>query len=760
MISRKKRFVAMLLAFLAGVALVTSACSPEKRKARYLARGQEAMQKGKYSEASILFRQALQIDPRFAEADYQLGMADLKLHQWKAASDALTRAADLAPGRIDVHLALADLLVAVQRFDESEKEARLVLQKDPNNAHAYQVLGEALWARRQTGPAVEAFTKLTELRPREGEPYTDLAIAQLSAKNLPEAEKNFKKAVEVDPHYVVGVLNLAKYWESRNQPGEAEQVLSKGVQVNPEGIPLYLAWARLLADERKPEAVEAVLDKLRSRLPQSLAAAQAMGDFYASQRDSDRALAEYRRALSIAPRDLELKKKLADFYLNAGKVQPASDLVKEVLQQAPGDPEARLEQARILIAQGKAQDAILLAQQTVRDIPESAQAHYVLAMAYGGTGSLGQANAELQEARKHAPNSPPILEALARLSLRLSDLASAQDYAQQLVQIDPNDAQAHALLGAVLIRQRQFAPARAEFLTAQKLTQADPVISVDVGETFAGEQKWPEAEKAFEDALKLNPRYTPALGQLAGLWVSRNQPAKALARVQDYIARYPDDARGHYLLGELELHAKRYDEAESALTRATELDPGMAAAYVQLGSLQRQRGNLDAALARYQKALSLQPKSTALTIMVGDLYQAKGDLATAGQYYQTALTMDSGSGVAANDLAWVDAVQNKDLDNALMLAQKAKQLLPDADAVSDTLAWVYYKKGIYGAAIPLLQECVGKSPAHTVYHYHLGMALLANGEKAQGREQLQAALKSGLSGDDAQQAQKALAQAN
>jgi len=142
------------------------------------------------------------------------------------------------------------------------------------------------------------------------------------------------------------------------------------------------------------------------------------------------------------------------------------------------------------------------------------------------------------------------------------------------------------------------------------------------------------------------------------------------------------------------------------------------------------------------------------------LYLAKSDLATAAHYYETALTLDSGSGVAANDLAWVYASQNTNLDTALGLAQKAKQLLPELDAVTDTLAWIYYKKGLYGTAIPLLQECVGKSPNHAAYHYHLGMALLGNGDKSHGREQLEAALKTGLSGDDAQQARQALAQSN
>ena len=170
MIRKNRKFVAMLLAALVGMALATASCTPEKRKARYLARGEEAMQKSKYAEASILFRQALQVDPRFVEAYYQLGLASIRLHQGKSAYDALERAAELAPGRIDVHLALADLLFAARQFEECDKEARIVLQKDPNNAPADQILGESLLARRQVGPAVEIFTRLTQLRPQESAP--------------------------------------------------------------------------------------------------------------------------------------------------------------------------------------------------------------------------------------------------------------------------------------------------------------------------------------------------------------------------------------------------------------------------------------------------------------------------------------------------------------------------------------------------------------------------------------------------------------
>jgi hypothetical protein len=52
-------------------------------------------------------------------------------------------------------------------------------------------------------------------------------------------------------------------------------------------------------------------------------------------------------------------------------------------------------------------------------------------------------------------------------------------------------------------------------------------------------------------------------------------------------------------------------------------------------------------------------------------------------------------------MAWVDAQEGKNLDVALGMAQKAKSLLPELPSATDTLAWVMYKKGNYGGALPL-----------------------------------------------------------
>jgi tetratricopeptide (TPR) repeat protein len=135
-------------------------------------------------------------------------------------------------------------------------------------------------------------------------------------------------------------------------------------------------------------------------------------------------------------------------------------------------------------------------------------------------------------------------------------------------------------------------------------------------------------------------------------------------------------------------------------------------------------------------------------------------MGTARKYYAQALAADPNFAVANANMAWIDAQEDKDLDVALGMAQKAKSTMPEVPSITDTLAWVMYHRGNYVSALPLLKDCVQKSPHTGEYHYHLGMVLLATGQKAKAKEQLKAALVMNLPGADAQQAQQTLARVN
>jgi tetratricopeptide (TPR) repeat protein len=744
------------------VAAMLGSCSrdPQRAKAKYLAAGRKYMTKGQYGDAAIEFRNALRLDPRFVDAYYELAQATLAQHDWKLAYASLQKAIELDPGRLDARLDRGRLYLAAREFDKSEDEANFILKQDSNDVGAYQLLGASLIGERKPDQALTALTKVTELLPNSSSAYVTQALVELSLNRLTDAEQHLKKAVAVDPKSVQACADLADFYRLDRQDPEAEQVLQDGIAKNPEGTSLYIEWASMLASEGKKDEAEAVLDKLRKQLPSSVEAAIAIGDFYFVRKDSDRALAEYRRGLSVSPRNLDIEKRMQDLFLETNQTQSAADLDRDLTKNAPRDISVRIDHGRLLMAQGNSVEAINELQRAVADDAGFPQAHYFLAMAYWQNGELGQANAALQDALKVSPGLAIALQALVRLSLAQKDLLNAQIYAQELVQRFPADPADRELLAEVLAQQGQLGQAEAQNLVAKQLVPNDPIVHINLGQIYSAEKKWQEAQKEFEEALEVDPHNTTALWQLADFLTARNQTSQALDRVHQYVTANPDDKNGHVVFGVLNSQSKNYGLAEAELARAIQLDPTDFQAYIELGKVYQAQGQNDLAIAPYQKALDLQPRFAPLATIVGNRYLEKGDLQAAQKYYGQALEADPNFAAANANLAWIDAQQGKNLEVALGMAQKAKSVMPDSAPITDTLAWVLYKKGNYTGAVPLLEECVRKSPDTAEFHYHLGMTLLANGEKTKGKDQIEAALRMKLGNDDAQQARQAIAQLN
>src|SRR6202163_2532165 len=134
----KNKFTAVVIILItAGMLLNSCARDPQKAKAKYLAEGQKYMKKGQFGDASIEFRNALRLDPRFVDAYYQLAQADLAQRDWKAAYVSLEKAIELDPGRLDARLDRGRLYLAAREFDKAEEEANSILQLEPKNVGAY-----------------------------------------------------------------------------------------------------------------------------------------------------------------------------------------------------------------------------------------------------------------------------------------------------------------------------------------------------------------------------------------------------------------------------------------------------------------------------------------------------------------------------------------------------------------------------------------------------------------------------------------------
>jgi len=88
-------------------------------------------QKGRYPEAIIQFRNAVQVDNRFASAHYQLAQCYLRQAEWLQAQIELLTTVELDPRNSRAQLDLGRFMFEGRQFKHAKERAQLVLKDNP-----------------------------------------------------------------------------------------------------------------------------------------------------------------------------------------------------------------------------------------------------------------------------------------------------------------------------------------------------------------------------------------------------------------------------------------------------------------------------------------------------------------------------------------------------------------------------------------------------------------------------------------------------
>ena len=100
----RNRYIVFVVMAALATGIVGCTRNPDAAKRKYVESGMKYMDQKKYDSAVIQFKKALQVDPRFAEAHYQLAMAQLDLQHFPDAYKELSQAVDLDPNHIKARL--------------------------------------------------------------------------------------------------------------------------------------------------------------------------------------------------------------------------------------------------------------------------------------------------------------------------------------------------------------------------------------------------------------------------------------------------------------------------------------------------------------------------------------------------------------------------------------------------------------------------------------------------------------------------------
>ena len=140
-----------------------------------------------------------------------------------------------------------------------------------------------------------------------------------------------------------------------------------------------------------------------------------------------------------------------------------------------------------------------------------------------------------------------------------------------------------------------------------------------------------------------------------------------------------------------------------------------------LAQIAAQRGQTSNALGTWEQWSDQHPNDAGALAVLGTLEESSGDIGKAESYYKKSLQIQPQQPVAANNLAYQMLLDGNMVDEALALAQTARQGMPDSPNTADTLAWAYYYKGTYEYARDLLEDAINAEPDSATMQYHLGM---------------------------------------
>ena len=183
--------------------------------------------------------------------------------------------------------------------------------------------------------------------------------------------------------------------------------------------------------------------------------------------------------------------------------------------------------------------------------------------------------------------------------------------------------------------------------------------------------------------------------------------------------------------------------AEKELLTAIALDENYLPAYSTYASLLVEQNRTDEAIRQYKTVLEKHPAAPVYT-MLGILEDSRGNTAEAEKAYRKALEIAPETAIAANNLAWLLADNQGNLDEALQLATMAVAKNQAVAGFYDTLGWVYLKKGLNSPAVEKLKKAVALEeanakragiPTNPGYRVRLGMALAKSGDRASARRE-------------------------
>lgn len=695
----------LLYALILGVSL--SACGVETSEA-LVTKAQQSLAAGDHKAAIIQLKSAIQKDADNAEARFQLGRVYLEEEQFEAAEKEFRRAqeAGYAPESLSPLLAQAlsgqgafkrlldeipqpapgsrgeaDVLVAraiahagLGQKEDARHSLERALAAAPENADVYLAQARLALVDRDPEAALRAVNAALSHDPGHRDGWLFKGDVLRATGQTREASEAYKSALAIDPGHPGARLALADVAIDENRLVDARKEVDAVLKAAPKNLQARYTQALIDFREKKVEAARDHLADVLKFAPDYLPALLLGGAIEFALGNLQTAETHFNKVIRVAPRNLNALRMLAATQLRLGRPDDAAKTLAPINLEKVEDPGVLALAGEIAVAKKEFSRAAAYFDRAADLSPDNAAIRMQLGMARLAQGD-NRAMADLQAA---------------------SELVGADDRIESVIILNQ-------------LRQKQFDAALDSIAAFEKKQPQSPLLWNYRGAAYIGKKDAAKARNSFNQALKLDPQFFPAVANLAQLDLVDGEPAKARMRFESMLKADPSHLQAMLALADLSLRDKDEKAYLGWLEKAARAHPKSLPPREGMTRYLLSKGEKTKAMAVARAAVEANPDNPAALNLLGTAQLAAGDASSAVSTFAM-VTKKLGQSPDAYLRLALAQLEDKQPDAARASLQTALRLNPDHLQSQDALLRLELAEKKPDAALRIARQVQTRHP--------------------------------------------------
>lgn len=416
------------------------------------------------------FQRALQEDPNFWEARYNLGVIYYNFRLYDSAFEQFETVISQNPRFFKAYYGKGVIYFLDRRYDAALNEFKTTLTYNSDHDRSYYYSGIIYTRIDSLKKGIQSLEKSIEINPHYAPAHYQLGKAQMRRGWFKKAITALTQATKLNPEYHLANNALGEAFYALNLYEEAIIEFNKAIKLKPTFATAHFNLGNAIYRRGAlAEIVDAFWSLLEVQYPETdgtngdhdspLSGLEELREKSRIE-DSDiilqQMIAAYRTALSYDNRFYEASYNLALTYENLAKIDSAEYFYKMAIAQKFDLSQAHMRLGKIYESQRNYDLALSEYKDVVRIEPDFFAANPKLGEEFRYVNVIEEVLSETNAQLEANPRDKEALEIVGRIYISLGRYGQAEEYYEQIVDISPNDALAQQTLQRIRRQLRKL----------------------------------------------------------------------------------------------------------------------------------------------------------------------------------------------------------------------------------------------------------------------------------------------------------------